>query len=216
MGCAYRSDCGTRVGRLGFVGRPEFAGKRVVLEEGFTREDLDAATNAVGDPDLQGVWPGTDFVGVPLVRADSLGTRNELTDTEFTARLAAAQRQTEDDNAEFDINNVPPEVVARGTVGGPVSPPPHWLERASQVARASLIVDPPDGKLPPQAEAAQKRAAERQKARDTGGDQRIPTRTEACTTAASHGACSAPSFQSSTTTAMKSSRHRGSWRSATK
>ena len=24
-----------------------------------------------GDPDLQGVWPGTDFVGVPLVRADS-------------------------------------------------------------------------------------------------------------------------------------------------
>jgi hypothetical protein len=74
-----------------------------------------------GDPDLQGLWPGTDFVGVPLVRADSLGTRNELTDTEFTARLAAAQKQTEDDNAEFDISNVPPEVVARGTVGGPVS-----------------------------------------------------------------------------------------------
>jgi hypothetical protein len=118
-----------------------------------------------GDPDLQGVWPGTDFVGVPLVRADSLGTRNELTDTEFTARLAAAQRQTEDDNAEFDINNVPPEVVARGTVGGPVSPPPHWLERGKPSRQGSLIVDPLDGKLPPQAEAAQKRAAERQNAR---------------------------------------------------
>jgi hypothetical protein len=118
-----------------------------------------------GDPDLQGLWPGTDFVGVPLVRADSLGTRNELTDTEFTARLAAAQKQTEDDNAEFDISNVPPEVVARGTVGGPVSPPPHWLERGKPSRQASLIVDPPDGKLPPQAEAAQKRAAERQNAR---------------------------------------------------
>jgi hypothetical protein len=118
-----------------------------------------------GDPDLQGLWPGTDFVGVPLVRADSLGTRNELTDDEFTARLAAAQKQSEDDNAEFDIDHVPAEVVARGTVGGPVSPPPHWLERGKPSRQASLIVDPPDGKLPAQAPDAQRRAAERQRAR---------------------------------------------------
>src|SRR5258708_1704535 len=82
-----------------------------------------------GDPDLQGVWPGTDFVGVPLQRPDGLGTRNELTDEEFKARVAAAERQRDDDNADFDIANVPAEVIARGAVGGPVSPPPHWLER---------------------------------------------------------------------------------------
>src|SRR5689334_17124535 len=33
-----------------------------------------------GDPDLQGVWPGTDFVGVPLQRASEFGTRNVLTE----------------------------------------------------------------------------------------------------------------------------------------
>ena len=120
---------------------------------------------AWGDPDLQGLWSGTDFVGVPLQRPDGLGTRNELTDAEFAARLAQAQKQTEDDNAEFDIDNVPPEVIARGTVGGPVSPPPHWLERGKPSRQASLIIDPPDGKMPPQAADAQRRGAERQNAR---------------------------------------------------
>ena len=50
---------------------------------------------AWGDPDLQGLWPGTDFVGVPLQRPDGLGTRNELTDAEFAARLAQAQIRNE-------------------------------------------------------------------------------------------------------------------------
>src|SRR5439155_8908464 len=61
-----------------------------------------------GDPDLQGLWPGTDFVGVPLQRPESLGTRNELTDTEFAARLAAFQKQSEDDSADFDLDKLTP------------------------------------------------------------------------------------------------------------
>src|SRR5262249_23622354 len=47
-----------------------------------------------GDPDLEGLWPGTDFVGVPLQRPDGLGTRNELTDAEFAIRLANFQKQS--------------------------------------------------------------------------------------------------------------------------
>ncbi len=82
-----------------------------------------------GDPDLQGVWPSTDMVGVPLQRASNFGERNLLTDEEFRARQAAAARQTDEDNAEFNIDAVTSEQEARGTVGGPVSPPPHWLER---------------------------------------------------------------------------------------
>ena len=82
-----------------------------------------------GDPDLQGVWPGTDFVGVPLQRAASFGERNVLTEQEYQDRQAAAARQNDEDNAEFNIEAVTAEQEARGTVGGPVSPPPHWLER---------------------------------------------------------------------------------------
>jgi len=105
---------------------------------------------AWGDPDLQGVWPGTDYVGVPLQRASSFGTRNELTAEEFKARQAAAARQSDEDNADFNIDAVTSDQEARGTVGGPVSPPPHWLERGKPSYQASLIVDPPDGRLPPQ------------------------------------------------------------------
>jgi hypothetical protein len=87
---------------------------------------------------------------VPLQRASNFGERNLLTDDEFRARQAAAARQTDEDNAEFNIDNVTSEQEARGTVGGPVSPPPHWLERGRPSYQASLIVDPPDGRMPPQ------------------------------------------------------------------
>jgi len=117
---------------------------------------------AWGDPDLQGVWPGTDMVGTPLQRAASFGDRNVLTEEEYQARQAAAARQNDEDNAEFNIESVTPEQEARGTVGGPVSPPPHWLERGKPSNQASLIVDPPDGRMPPQtAEAAQRMIAQR-------------------------------------------------------
>src|SRR5262245_54987245 len=62
-----------------------------------------------GDPDLEGFWPGTDFVGVPLQRPDGLGTRNELTDAEFAIRLANFQRQSDEDNADFDLDKLTPE-----------------------------------------------------------------------------------------------------------
>jgi len=41
---------------------------------------------AWGDPDLQGIWPSTDMVGVPFERPANLGDRNELTQEEFAAR----------------------------------------------------------------------------------------------------------------------------------
>ena len=38
-----------------------------------------------GDPDLQGIWPGTDMVGVPFERPKEFGTRLFLTDAELKA-----------------------------------------------------------------------------------------------------------------------------------
>src|SRR5262245_15905040 len=80
-----------------------------------------------GDPDLQGVWPGTEMVGVPLQRQQQFGNRNVLTDEEFQARVKQA-RQTEDDAlADFDVTTA--DTRNAGAVGSATSPPPHWLER---------------------------------------------------------------------------------------
>jgi hypothetical protein len=101
-----------------------------------------------GDPDLQGIWPGIELVGVPMARQASFGTRNWLTDEEFKQRQANAERVAAQDLEEFDLGDTPPG----GAVGGPVSPPPHWLERGTPQRIASLIVDPPDGQMPPTTE----------------------------------------------------------------
>ena len=42
-----------------------------------------APRTAWGDPDLQGKWPGTDMVGVPMQRDERLGLRNVRNDEEF-------------------------------------------------------------------------------------------------------------------------------------
>jgi hypothetical protein len=109
-----------------------------------------------GDPDLEGKWPGTDMGGVPLQRAESLGTRSVLTDAEFAERKAQAARQAEQDLADFDFER---PSVPFGQVGGGQSPPQHWFERGEPQRQASLIVDPPNGRLPALI-AAQKRNAD--------------------------------------------------------
>jgi hypothetical protein len=108
-----------------------------------------------GDPDLQGKWPGIELVGVPMQRAANLGTRNILTEEEFKAAQERFARQAAQDEAEFDLEAA--TSTPGGDVGGPVSPPPHWLERGKPQYIASLIVDPPDGRMPPLTPEAQQR-----------------------------------------------------------
>jgi hypothetical protein len=120
-----------------------------------------------GDPDLQGKWPSTAMVGVPVQRDEKLGLRNALNDEEFAEREARAARQTEQDNADFDLETA--ASTPGGDVGGPVSPPPHWLERGQPQRQASLIVDPPNGRQPPLTAEAQQRAAALRKAREGRG-----------------------------------------------
>ena len=100
-----------------------------------------------GDPDLTGKWPANDMQGTPLERAPELGTRNVLTDEEFALRQAQSRRQS-----ELDAETV---VVERRPRTGP---PSHWGERGKPQRQASLIVDPPDGRLPPMTPEGQKRA----------------------------------------------------------
>jgi hypothetical protein len=107
------------------------------------------------------------MVGVPLQRDEALGTRNELTDEEFADRVARAKEQSARDNADFELEDA--ASTPGGTVGGAVSPPPHWLERGEPQRQASLIVDPANGRMPPQTEEAQARAAELRAYRESRG-----------------------------------------------
>ncbi len=102
-----------------------------------------------GDPDLQGIWPSTHMVGVPFERPTQFGDRLYLTDEELRQRQKEADDQQRLDLADFDINNPSRDIVGMGDVGGPTSPPPHWLERGEASRQASLIVSPSNGKLPP-------------------------------------------------------------------
>ena len=111
-----------------------------------------------GDPDLQGKWPSGHMTGVPLQRPESFGTRNVLTDAEFAARETQAARQADQDVADFDFAN---PSIPFGQIGGGQSPPQHWLERGEPQRQASLIVDPPNGRMPAMTAAAQKREAQR-------------------------------------------------------
>ncbi len=119
-----------------------------------------------GDPDLEGKWPSRHMTGVPLQRAESFGTRNVLTDAEFAQREAQAARQKVQDTEDFDFGN---PSIPFGQIGGGQSPPQHWLERGEPQRQASLIVDPPNGRLPPMTAAAQTRAAERRAERAARG-----------------------------------------------
>jgi hypothetical protein len=120
-----------------------------------------------GDPDLQGKWPGTEMVGVPLQRDPKLGTRNRLTEDEFQARKALFAKQAALDEEDFDVERA--AATPGGDVGGPLSAPPHWFERGRPQYQASLIVDPPDGRLPPLTREAQKLAAASREARQERG-----------------------------------------------
>jgi hypothetical protein len=102
-----------------------------------------------GDPDLQGVWPSGGLITVPFERPVALGTRAELTDAEFAQRAAEVDRQAKADAVEFST-------PAAG--GGGVNPPSHWLESGRASRQASLIVDPPNGRLPPMTEDGARRA----------------------------------------------------------
>ncbi len=89
-----------------------------------------------GDPDLQGQWPAT--ANIPMQRPANLGNRAELTDAELAQRESQAKKQAAEDGEE---------VAKGGDVT--INPPSYWVERGKPDRQASLVVDPPNGRVPP-------------------------------------------------------------------
>src|SRR4029079_16430651 len=106
-----------------------------------------AALTPWGDPDLQGTWSSEAELSVPFERAAQYGDRRFLTDAEFAQRQKQTATQLQSDSSEFDVFTA--DTRNAGAVGSATSPPPHWLERGKASRRTSLVVDPPDGRVPP-------------------------------------------------------------------
>ena len=97
-----------------------------------------------GVPDLQGIW---DYrTATPLQRPLQFGDKETLT----TEEVAAFEREESERLDDYDRS---PSVHAK-----------WWLDYGRQMTddrRTSLIVDPPDGRIPPVTEAAKERAQAR-------------------------------------------------------
>jgi hypothetical protein len=110
-----------------------------------------------GQPDLQGVW--LDSSATPLQRPKELEGRQFLTDAEVAELKQRADRIFKTGDSDFAAGDnvflaalANPKEFKNNATGGTEA----MIDRVFD-NRTSLIVDPPDGKLPPMTPAAQKR-----------------------------------------------------------
>ncbi len=139
--------------KRGFVSAPDNV-RVAVLEPGwqgidtttgFEDEALASAEPYVvprtpwGPPDLQGMWSGNKAHGIPLERPEDLADRAQLTPEE-----AAARRE-------------------RGTLGSIWGYEREWRDttlgyvKSAPSRQVAMVINPPDGRLPPLTEEAQER-----------------------------------------------------------
>ena len=110
---------------------------------------------AWGDPDLQGIF--TNATITPLERPSKFAGKEFLTEKEVAEWEALAAKSRVDE---------PPKVGETGTYNQ------FWDDhgtKAVSTRRSSLIIDPPDGQIPPLTEAAQKLMAARAEIRRERG-----------------------------------------------
>jgi len=94
-----------------------------------------------GDPDLQGKWPAQ--FNIPMQRAGNLKDKDVLSDEEFAQTEAQAQQQSADVQKQY-ANQIT------------INPPLYWSEGGRRTKQTSVVVNPPDGRIPPMTPAAQK------------------------------------------------------------
>ena len=103
------------------------------------RDAAPASPTPWGEPDLEGIWTGNAAHGIPLERPA------EATDTNLTAEEAAARRE-------------------RGTLGSIWGYEREWRDttlgyvKSAPSTQVEMIIDPPDGRLPPLTAKGEERA----------------------------------------------------------
>ena len=124
---------------------------------GETPSAWSAPTTVWGAPDLQGVW---DYkTATPLERPDYVADREFLTDEEVAEFERRALERA--DGRPPDDARTAPSVHA-----------PYWLDYGKSVVgtkRTSLVVDPPDGRIPALSSEGERRVEARRRARRARG-----------------------------------------------
>ena len=92
---------------------------------------------------------------MPFERPPQFGDRQFVTAEEFAQRQTQAERQEEADREQV----VAPRQNAQAGPAGGTGPPAHWIERGRPSRRTSLVIDPPDGRIPFLNEDARRRGA---------------------------------------------------------
>ena len=105
-------------------------------------KDWKVGRTAWGDPDLQGVW-------------------SYATTTPLSLREGQANRPLTADEIAEDEERRALEADSKPRPGDPGTYNDHWFDRGKSVGRPSLIVDPPDGRLPPLTPEGEKARAAR-------------------------------------------------------
>jgi hypothetical protein len=116
-----------------------------------------------GRPDLQGIW---DFRTItPMQRPTDLGDKAVLTEQE--AAEFEVKNQRNQDNREATPAGVVNGQASNSDVERAYND--FWWDFGKRIVstkRTSLVVDPPDGRIPPLTDPAQKRATSRREARE--------------------------------------------------
>src|SRR5262245_40374947 len=137
---------GVTVGLSALVGTTSLRSATPVEQSATAANTSAVPKTPWGHPDRQGAWTTDQETGVPMERPVELGEKALLTEAEFRQRTEALKKKYSDNksNREGEIGNEQ----------GPV----HWYEGAQKVSyRTSLVIDPPNGRIPPYTPEAQKR-----------------------------------------------------------
>jgi hypothetical protein len=125
-----------------------------------------------GDPDLQGYW--TNTTTTPLQRPADLKDKAVLTGDELAERDRLVAERANQDR--------PPSAGNPGTYND------FWYERGVLGQRTSLVVDPPDGRLPPLTAEARTRAEDARQGRGPADSYEDRSAYERCITRGLPGA----------------------------
>ena len=112
---------------------PATAQREAVANDGAAADEWTPPMTPWGHPDLQGAWTSDSARGIPRERPAEFGERALLTDDELAVRIARDQETIERAISATGVNTGGRDGAWRGS---------------RTFRQTSLIVDPPDGRMP--------------------------------------------------------------------